>query len=86
MAKMLRCSNIVPGCTFIATGKTPEEVLRRASEHVRVKHKFRGMSPEVIAVIHGAIQEDSKDRQSGSLAGHGAAERGWEIATNDRAS
>ena len=77
MAKMLRCSNIVPGCTFIATGKTPEEVLHRASEHVRVKHKFRGMSPEVIAVIHGAILEDSKDREAVTVVRRGAAESGW---------
>ena len=82
MAKMLRCSNIVPGCTFIATGRTPEEVLRRASEHVRLKHKFRGMSPEVIAVIHGEVLEDSKDRDSASRARHGAAEHGWPQATN----
>lgn len=86
MAKMLRCSNIVPGCTFIATGKTPEEVLRRASEHVRVKHKFRGMSPEVIAVIQGTVLEDTGDRGSVSRARHGAAEHGWPQATNDGAS
>lgn len=85
MAKMLRCSNIVPGCTFIARGKTPEEVLRRASEHVRVKHKFRGMSPEVIAVIHGEVLEDSKDRGSVSHARRDAAERCWPQATNDGA-
>ncbi|HEV2420691.1 MAG TPA: DUF1059 domain-containing protein [Candidatus Acidoferrales bacterium] len=77
MAKMVRCSNIVPGCTFIATGKTAEEVLRRASEHVRVKHKLRGMSPEVIAVIHGAIQEDGKDRDPSSIPRHGTTECGW---------
>lgn len=86
MAKMLRCSNIVPGCTFIATGKTSEEVLRRASEHVRVKHKFRGMSPEVIAVIHGAFLEDGKDRESRSFSGHGATEGDWQQVTRDRMS
>lgn len=75
MAKMLRCSNIVPGCTFIAKGKTPDEVLHRASEHVRMKHKFRGMSPEVIAVIHGAVSEEGgKDCESDSLAASKCAE------------
>ena len=77
MAKILRCSGIVPGCTFVATGKTPEEVLRRASEHVRVKHRFSGMSPEVILVIHGAVLEDSTDRESASRVRHSAAEHGW---------
>jgi predicted small metal-binding protein len=59
MAKILRCSNIIPGCTFVATGKTPEEVFHRASEHVRLKHKFRGMSPEVMAILHGQMEDDS---------------------------
>jgi predicted small metal-binding protein len=63
MAKILRCSSFIPGCNFVATGKTPEEVFRRASEHARVKHKFRGMSPEVIAIIHGALVEDEQSRE-----------------------
>lgn len=63
MAKILRCSNFIPGCTFVATGKTPDEVFHRASEHVRTKHKFRGMSPEVMAIIHGHIAEEDSSRE-----------------------
>lgn len=63
MAKILRCSSFIPGCNFVATGKTLEEVFRCASEHVRVKHKFRGVSPEVIAIIHGALVEDEQSHE-----------------------
>lgn len=61
MQKTLRCGDIVPGCTFIAKGKTPEEAFRRASEHVRLEHRLRSVSPEVIAVIHGVISDDAPD-------------------------
>lgn len=63
MAKILRCSKFIPGCTFVATGKTLEEVFRHASEHVRLKHKFRGMSPEVMAILHGQVIEDDSNRE-----------------------
>jgi predicted small metal-binding protein len=65
MAKMLRCSDVVPGCSYVARGETREEVFNRAADHVRLQHNVRGMSPEVIAVIHGVIfDEDSNDPQS----------------------
>jgi predicted small metal-binding protein len=65
MAKVLRCSEVVPGCSYVARGETHEEVFTRASEHVRLKHNLHGMSPEVIAVIHGVIfDEDEHDPQS----------------------
>jgi predicted small metal-binding protein len=66
MSTILRCSDVVPGCTFIARGETREEVLARASEHVRLKHKFRGVSPEVIAIIYGAVSDDRPNRDAGS--------------------
>jgi predicted small metal-binding protein len=77
MAKILRCNNFIPGCTFVATGKTSEEVFHRASEHVRVKHKFRGMSPEVIAVIHGAFVEDEPSGEHRAHARRGETSEFW---------
>lgn len=75
MAKILRCSKFVPGCTFVATGKTPDEVFHLASEHMRVKHKFRAMSPEVMAILHGAMIEDGSNREllAAARGGSGAA-------------
>jgi predicted small metal-binding protein len=85
MAKNLRCSNFIPGCTFVATGKTQEEVFHHASEHVRLKHKFREMSPEVIAVIHGAIVEDEPARESRAHPQRNAPENLWHAAREKRA-
>lgn len=75
MAKILCCGDIIPGCTFVAKGKTPEEAFLCASEHVRLKHKLRGMSPEVIAVIHGTIADDTSD--------HGSRDKSREAASDD---
>jgi predicted small metal-binding protein len=75
MAKILHCSEIIPGCTFVATGKTPEEVFEHASEHVRLVHKFRSVSPEVIAVIRGTALEENPDRPARAHMRHGAANK-----------
>jgi predicted small metal-binding protein len=64
MSSILRCSDVIPGCTFVAKGETREEALARASEHVRLKHKFRGVSPEVIAIIYGAISDEKTKRNA----------------------
>ena len=72
MAKILCCGDIIPGCTFVAKGETAEEAFLCASEHVRAKHKLRGMSPDVIAVIHGAISDDNS-HHDGPEPSRGAA-------------
>lgn len=61
MAKILRCSDVIPGCNFVVRGETREEVFNRTSEHVRLKHNFRGVSPEVFAMIHGVIFDEDPD-------------------------
>ena len=92
MAKTLRCSDIIPGCTFVAKGQTREEVFLRASEHVRLAHKIRGISPEVIAVIHGVIFDDDPARDSRSKNNtpdsdvDGAAGNPWWPAASERPS
>lgn len=84
MAKILRCSDVIPGCTFVAKGQTREEVFLRASEHVRLTHKFRGISPEVIAVIHGVIFDDDPARKTEDNAADEAAGAAWWPAGSER--
>ncbi len=70
MSKMLRCSDIVPGCNYVARGDTREEVFTRASEHVRLKHQLREVPPEILAMICGVIfDEDSQALDSHSQDG-----------------
>ena len=82
MAKMLRCSDVVPGCNYVARGDTKEEVFVRAAEHVRLKHKIREVSPEVEAVIHGVIFDEDASRPGSNLR-DGATGPAWWSAGRD---
>jgi len=67
MAKVLRCSDVVPGCYYVARGETCQEVFIRASEHVQLKHQVRDVSAEVVAVIHGVIFDEDPTRPDSNL-------------------
>ncbi|MGH9728416.1 MAG: DUF1059 domain-containing protein [Candidatus Acidiferrales bacterium] len=60
MSKMLRCSELIPGCDFIARGESDDEVIQEASRHVRAKHNLQKMSAGVVAIIRGAIYDEEK--------------------------
>lgn len=76
MAKVLRCSDVVPGCSYVARGETCEEVFIRAEEHVRMKHQLREVSLEVEAVIQGVIFDEDPSRPDSNLR-DGATGRAW---------
>ena len=85
MAKILRCSDVVPGCDYVARGETYEEVFTRAFEHVKLKHKLRDRWPEAVAVIHGVIFDDDPERPDSNLR-DGATGRAWWPAAQEWAS
>lgn len=62
MSKILRCSELIPGCDFVARADTDEEVIEQAARHVRAKHNLQKMSAGVVAIIRGAIDDDEKDK------------------------
>lgn len=47
MAKVLRCGDLVPGCscTALVEGKDVAEVLAKAQEHARVAHGMTAIPP-----------------------------------------
>ena len=59
MAKVLKCSDINPGCPFEARGNSEDEVLRQAADHVRTKHNMKEISPEFQSRARLAIHEES---------------------------
>ncbi|MGB7022534.1 MAG: DUF1059 domain-containing protein [Candidatus Acidiferrales bacterium] len=58
MSKILRCSELIPGCDFVARADTDEEVIEQAAKHVRGKHNMQKMSAGVVAIIRGVIHDD----------------------------
>lgn len=56
MTKVLRCSDLVPGCDFKAEGETEDEVLQKAAAHAKNEHGMN-VTPELAEKVKGAIQD-----------------------------
>jgi predicted small metal-binding protein len=48
MVKILRCKDVGVDCDFVASGKTEEEVLKKASEHARKDHNIKRVSKDYL--------------------------------------
>jgi predicted small metal-binding protein len=58
MSKVLHCHDLIPGCPFKAHGETEQEVLTQAAAHVKFAHNIQDLSPEFLAKVQGAIQDE----------------------------
>lgn len=59
MAKILRCSDLMPGCTCnaVVEGKDDTEVMVKAEEHAKTAHGMMTIPPEVAAKVLAAIKD-----------------------------
>jgi predicted small metal-binding protein len=55
--KALRCGDLMKGCTFVATGATEEEVMRKTAAHAKAAHSMHHLSPEMALQVREAIRE-----------------------------
>jgi len=46
MMKMLKCKDVGVDCDFAASGKTEEEVLKKAAEHARKDHGIKKVTKD----------------------------------------
>jgi predicted small metal-binding protein len=65
MTKILRCSDIKPGCDFEIRGNSDEEVMKKAGEHAKTAHKMQNITPELASKVRGAIREESHAKGHG---------------------
>ena len=56
MAKELRCGDVMPGCGFVASGTTEEEVLKKAAQHAKDKHNVQQLTPDLVVKVKAAIR------------------------------
>jgi predicted small metal-binding protein len=56
MAKELRCGDVMPGCTFVASGATEEEVLKKAAQHAKDKHNVKELTADLVGKVKAAIR------------------------------
>ncbi len=56
MTKVLKCGDLMPGCDFVASGRTEEEVLKAAAAHAKEVHHLDA-TPELVKQVKAAIKE-----------------------------
>jgi predicted small metal-binding protein len=57
MAKMLKCGDLMPGCSFVVEGKDAAEVMSKAAEHAKKAHGLASIPPDVAAKAQAAIKD-----------------------------
>ena len=55
--KVLRCSDVMPGCDKVIEGKNEDEVFAKAEEHARKEHNMTIILPSVMNQIGAAIRD-----------------------------
>ena len=56
MPKEMRCADLMPGCTFVATGATDDEVVRKAAQHAKERHNVKEITPDLAKKVKAAIK------------------------------
>jgi predicted small metal-binding protein len=59
MAKVLKCNDVNPGCSFEARGDSEDDVLKQAAEHAKTAHKMREIPADVLSRVRGAIRDEA---------------------------
>src|SRR4030067_315288 len=57
MAKILRCGDLMPGCSFVAEGKDVAEVMAKGAEHAKTAHGKTAIPPDVARKAETAIKD-----------------------------
>jgi len=60
MTKVLRCNDLMPGCSWVGRGDTEGEVLMQAADHAKSEHNLAEISPEMMTAVRGAIHDDDQ--------------------------
>ncbi len=57
MAKVLRCGDLMPGCSAVIEGKDEAEVMAKGAEHAKTAHEMTAIPPEMAAKVKAAIKD-----------------------------
>ncbi len=58
MTKVLRCSEMVPGCDYVARAESEDELMQKAAQRAREKHGIETVSPELGQMIKSKIRDE----------------------------
>ncbi|MGH7322278.1 MAG: DUF1059 domain-containing protein [Candidatus Rokuibacteriota bacterium] len=57
MAKILTCSDLMPGCSAVIEGKDVAEVMAKGAEHAKKDHGMAMIPPDLAAKVQAAIKD-----------------------------
>ncbi|MGB6482673.1 MAG: DUF1059 domain-containing protein [Candidatus Acidiferrales bacterium] len=57
MKKLLHCSDVIPGCDFVAHGVNENEIIMRITQHARSAHNVSWMTPDLLKRVLAAIRD-----------------------------
>jgi len=57
MSKILKCGDVMPGCSFVMEGKDVAEVMAKGAEHAKAAHGITTIPPDVAAKVQAAIKD-----------------------------
>ena len=57
MPKVLKCGDLMPGCSFVAEGKDVAEVMAKGAEHAKKDHGMTTIPPELAQKVQAAIKD-----------------------------
>lgn len=57
MAKVLKCGDLMPGCSFVAEGKDVAEVMAKGAAHAKSAHGLTAMPPDLAKKVEAAIKD-----------------------------
>lgn len=57
MVRELRCSDLMPGCDFVAHGKDDSEVMKKTAQHAKSVHKMVAIAMEVERKARASIRD-----------------------------
>jgi len=57
MAKVLRCGDLMPGCSAVLEGKDVAEVMAKGAEHAKKDHGITTIPADMAAKVQAAIKD-----------------------------
>jgi predicted small metal-binding protein len=57
MSKHIACTDVVSGCSFEASAKSEEELLKQVTAHARESHGVVEVTPELAHKVKAAIHD-----------------------------
>jgi predicted small metal-binding protein len=58
MTKVVRCSDMVPGCDYVARAESEDELMQKAAQHAREAHGIQTLSADLVQQIKGKVRDE----------------------------